>query len=262
MLYELLWDLRHSLRTRGVVGSIRAARRRILPPRVTPNPFDSAYGTDTGGLLSTTKGEHPSFSHSRDYWGTPPSMLLGVLARWSATVAETGHALHDYSFVDLGCGKGRALMVASELAFDAIIGVELDPDLVTVARANLELWKQTPHACRKLRVLHEDALAFALPDTALLLYLFNPFDAHVVGRLAGRLADAIGQRVHPIDIIYARPEHRDLFEALPGVRTLWRGEVPLSPQDTAPEVFETRQQECVVYRFVPSRSQLEVANLR
>lgn len=255
MLYELLWDIRHSLRTRGVLGSIRAGRRRIFPPRITPNPFDSAHGTDTGGLLSTSRGEHPSVSHSRDYWGTPPSMLLGVLDRWSATLAGTGYSLSDYSFVDLGCGKGRALMVASDLPFDEIIGVELNPDLVSVAHSNLELWARTSHTCKNLRVLHDDALAFPLPEQALLLYLFNPFDAHVVSQLADRIKEAMGERDHPIDIVYARPEHSNLFEGLPGSRILWRGEVPFSREDSAADVFEATQQECVVYRLAPSPSE-------
>src|SRR5215472_1458160 len=48
--------------------------------------------------------------------------------------------LHDdwssYTFVDLGCGKGRVLLMARELGFGRIIGVEFAPALAKVARRN------------------------------------------------------------------------------------------------------------------------------
>lgn len=249
MLYDLLWDLRHSLRTRGIGGTIRAARRRLFPPRITPNPFDSLHGTDTGGLICTRKGEHPSVAHSRDYWGTPPSLLRGALARWSDTLPGIGYSVPDYCFVDLGCGKGRAVMLASELPFAAALGVELNASLVETAHANLALWSRTPHPCHQRQVLHQDALAFQLPESPVLIYLFNPFDAHIIGQLADRIAAVLPARQHPVDILYARPVHVGVFEALPHVQILWQGEVPLSPEDAAADVFETAGIPCILYRL-------------
>ena len=249
-LFDLLWDIRQSLRKRGISGTLRAVRRRLFPPRFTPNPFDLAHGTDTGGLIEI-KGDHPSFAHARDYWGTPSSMLRGALARWADTLPATSCSVPDYTFIDFGCGKGRAVMIASELPFGASVGVELNPDLVAVAHANLALWARTPHPCRQIEVLHTDALAYPLPETPLLLYLFNPFDAHIIGLLAERIAAALPSRTHPIDIIYSRPEHIEPFESIPNIQILWKGEVPLTPEDTAADIFETTQQQCFLYRLTP-----------
>jgi SAM-dependent methyltransferase len=181
-------------------------------------------------------------------------MLRGGLARWSDSL--TGYTAADYTFIDLGCGKGRAIMLASEVAFAGILGVELNPALVAIARNNLAIWSKskTPHSCQNLEVLNDDALAFPIPETPVLLYLFNPFDAVVVGQLADRIATLLPNRRHPIDLLYARPEHIEPFEGLPGVQILWKGEVPFTPEDIAADIFDTTQQQVFVYRVPPRRA--------
>lgn len=255
-IIDLLWDIRRSLRTRGLRGSIRAARRRLFPPRVTAHPFDTTFGTDTGGLISTCDGDHPSRAHARDYWGTAPSLLRGALARWSGTLAGTGFTVSQYTFIDLGSGKGRAVMLASELPFTACVGVELDPGLAMIARKNLELWSRSAHRCTDLSIVQDDVLALRLPGNPVLLYLFNPFDDHIMSALGLRLRDLLANRGCPIDILYARPEHTAALEALPGATLVWKSEVPFSAEDTAADVFETVQQECVLYRVPPPSSHL------
>jgi predicted RNA methylase len=44
----------------------------------------------------------------------------------------------ETTFVDIGSGKGRALIIAAEYAFKRIIGVEYSPSLATICRRNLE----------------------------------------------------------------------------------------------------------------------------
>lgn len=255
-IFELLWVLRHSLRTRGLGGTMRAFMRtfwrRLFPPHHTPNPFDVAYGTDTGGLIPTSGADHPSAAHSRDYWGTPPSVLRGALAHWSATLDDSGLTVSDYTFVDLGCGKGRVVMLASELPFAASLGVELNPTLAAIAEANLALWSKYPHACSNLEIIQSDVLNLAYPVGATLLYLFNPFDEQIVRGLAERIADLVPHRIAPIDILYTRPEHTSPFQSLPGAAVLWRGEVPLTREDTASDVFDTTQQDCFLCRIPPA----------
>ena len=45
---------------------------------------------------------------------------------------------HDFVFVDLGSGKGRTLLMASDYPFRRIVGVELLPALHQAAQENLE----------------------------------------------------------------------------------------------------------------------------
>ena len=140
-------------------------------------------------------------------------------------------------------------MMASEFPFRCILGVELNPDLTTIAQANLAKWAATPHACSDLQVLNADALSIPLPDSPTLLYLYNPFDEHVLQPFLDRLSAASQTRSAPIDLMYVRAEHAHLVEAVPGMALLWAGDVPLAPEDTAVDAFQTRQQDAKIYRL-------------
>ena len=42
-------------------------------------------------------------------------------------------------FVEVGCGKGRVLLIASRYNFNKIIGIEFSPELVDIARSNVSI---------------------------------------------------------------------------------------------------------------------------
>lgn len=240
---RLLFHLRES----GVVGTFRRMAQRFFPRAVPPHPFDLAHGIDTGGLIPTQIGAHPNAAHGTAYWGTAPSLLRGALARWTEYLAGTPYSPSDYTFIDLGCGKGRALMLASETPFARILGVELDPDLAAAAQRNLAIWTRTPHACSQIEAMEGDALAFTLPPGALLLYIYNPFNDHILQQLLKRLHELGSDS--PIDILYLRPEHAEVLDQDPAIQSLWKGEIPYTPEDTAADVFDTTQQQCFIYRL-------------
>jgi SAM-dependent methyltransferase len=240
-----------SIRTRGVPATLRAVYRRIRPRPVPPHPFDLAHGTDTGGLIQTRSGEHAHADHGTAYWGTAPSLLYGSLALWSRTLAPLGLTPADYSFVDLGCGKGRAVMLASETSFAHVLGVELDPALARIGQSNLQLWSRTPHPCRNIQIIEGDALTTPIPDIPVLLYLYNPFDAHLVQLLIARIESFLPTRTAPLDILYIRPDHAAFFEAIPGIQTVYKQDVPYTSEETAADIFDTTQQECFLYRLLP-----------
>jgi SAM-dependent methyltransferase len=226
--------------------------RRIFPPKIPSHPFDLRHQVDTSGLLyapAITSG-HPHDRHNTAYWGTAPSLFHGALARWQESLAGTPYTLADYTLIDIGSGKGRVVFLASEYPFRRILGVELNPNLTAIAGQNLARWQTTPHACADIAFLQSDALAVDLPETPTLLYLFNPFDAHVMQLLLTRLQSAA--RFTPIDLIYTRPEHATLFDTIPGMTLLWKGEVPFTPEDTAADAFSTTQQNTNIYRLQPS----------
>jgi len=52
------------------------------------------------------------------------------------------------TFIDIGYGKGRVLIVAADLGFDKLIGIDLWPALIDVARPNVE--SGTKAACQPL----------------------------------------------------------------------------------------------------------------
>ena len=107
--------------------------RRLRRPIVPVHPFDVEHGTDTGGLIP---GSELGVGHRHDlfiagYAGVPPS---GSGRRSRAGRPGASLRIEEYTSLDLGCGKGRAVLLASELGFREAVGMELNARLTEIAR--------------------------------------------------------------------------------------------------------------------------------
>lgn len=225
--------------------------RHLLLPREARHPFDRTHRVDTGGLIYaeglSTGHEHDV--HSSGYYATAPSLFRGAMERWSAALKASPFRLTDYAFVDIGCGKGRVVMLASEYAFREVVGVELNPKLASTARRNLHRWAQRNRACRNVRIVHADSLTLSLPDGPVVLFFFNSFEVEMVRMWLDRLVEIAAARPAPIDLIYMHPEHHKLFIETPGMRMLAETAIALSPEDAAADAFGVTFDLCTIYRF-------------
>ncbi len=88
-----------------------------------------------------------------------------------------------YTFVDVGAGMGRAMLLASAYPFRAVVGVELHPTLARIGRRNLASWRAAGRALAPMRMHCRDAADFPLPPGPCVAFLFNPFGAPVLRRL-------------------------------------------------------------------------------
>jgi SAM-dependent methyltransferase len=218
------------------------------------HPFDRQHRVDTSGLLYAPAlvSGHPNDFYSEGYYATAPSLFHAALARWHQTLYSL--AIADYTFIDLGCGKGRVLLMASVYPFKAVMGVELNQKLATIAQKNLAKWMRRPRACRNATVFEGDVLEMPIPDGPVVLFLFNSFEAEMVRGLLVRLAESSRTRSAPIDLIYVHPEHDNLARKTPGIERLADETIPLSAQDAAADAFDVTFDQCCVYRL-PGRRQ-------
>jgi SAM-dependent methyltransferase len=117
-----------------------------------------------------------------------------------------------YNFIDLGSGKGRALLVASEYPFAEIIGVEFAAELHEIASRNIQSYRSKTQRCKNVRSVNLDAAEFEMPATPLVLYLFNPFRPAVLGPVLQRLQRSLDSHPRDVTMIYAAPFHAALIE--------------------------------------------------
>jgi hypothetical protein len=117
-----------------------------------------------------------------------------------------------YTFVDLGSGKGRALLVASEYPFAEIIGVEFAAELHEIASRNIQSYRSKTQRCKNLRSVNLDAAQFEIPLTPLVLYLYNPFRPAVLIPVLQRLQRSLDLHPRDVTLIYAAPFHAGLIE--------------------------------------------------
>ena len=247
--------LRESLVREGFWRTIRNVGnwlyRLVFPVRIPTHHFDLQHGVDTSGLFHPLKlsSGHANDAHITAYYGSAPSSFRAAITLWQQTLAGTPHSIAAYTFIDIGSGKGRAVMMASEFSFRQVLGVELNPRLTEIARENLAKWAAFPHACTDLTVLQADALSFPLPDSPAVLYLFHPFDEHVLRLLLNRLVALSHTRNAPLDIICIAPYPPELFNAVPGMTLSWDGDIPLAPEDAAVDAFNCTAQYTRIYRL-------------
>jgi SAM-dependent methyltransferase len=93
----------------------------------------------------------------------------------------------QFTFVDLGSGKGRTLLMASEYPFRRIVGVEILPELDRAAQENIRAFKSPAQRCMRIESICSDARAFVLPEEPLVLYLFNPLPEAALRQVLGTL---------------------------------------------------------------------------
>jgi hypothetical protein len=98
-------------------------------------------------------------------------------------------------------------------------------------------------------LIHADAVAAPLPESHLLIYMFNPFQGPVVKLLLERLQRLAVEGSRFIDLGYARPEHADVFDGIANVRLLYAGEAVYTAEDTEADFFKTQVTDYRIYRI-------------
>jgi SAM-dependent methyltransferase len=205
---------------------------------------------ETGGLIhgGELRSGHRHDMYNTAYYGMAPSRLRWVLEEWLAD--QTHRDIREYSFVDLGCGKGRAVMIASEYNFRQAIGVELHGGLAKIAEDNLAIWRTAGKNLCPVQIVCREATEFVFPAGPCLLYLFHPFTAPVVKRLIERIERAFAGRSGLLDVVYFNPESGDLLDGHSGFTLLWSGTVPLDEEDRVADTVASPEDLCSVYRWV------------
>jgi SAM-dependent methyltransferase len=112
--------------------------------------------------------------------------------------------LSGFTFVDVGSGKGRALLLAAEYPFVRIVGVELVPELHAIAVANIEKWREK-NGARAIASRIGDARDFEIPQGPLVVYLFNPLPEAALARFMARLEESLRAAPRPMFLIYHNP---------------------------------------------------------
>ena len=123
----------------------------------------------------------------------------------------------QFTFIDIGSGKGRTLLMAAAYSFDGIIGIEVVPELHRAAEENLAAWKaQAPaRSVASMDALLMDARAFAFPDAPLVVYLFNPLPEAALRQVIRNLEESWRRVPRAIWILYHNPVLESVLTASP-----------------------------------------------
>jgi SAM-dependent methyltransferase len=174
--------IRHSFAALGVIETLRALGRYAL--RARGSNFDKRYSTDT-----TTRIDHedleisdPEARECATIYRTAPERFIRYL------ISNLRIDYREYDFVDIGCGKGRVLLIASNYSFRSISGIEISPPAYAVAKKNLQIYKCIKQKCFNIHIHNQEARRFEPTIANTVYYFFEPFDKRVLGTVLAKIA--------------------------------------------------------------------------
>jgi SAM-dependent methyltransferase len=191
--------------TRAFVAGIWDFARNSTPARLRQRYGDADYDWDhrvnTTSAAVGWRDRLLGVFHS-PYQPTEPGLFREMLE----TLVQEAHVdFREFTFLDLGSGKGRTLLMASDYPFRRIVGVELLPSLDEIARENLRQYKSDSQRCFALESICADATRFPLPPEPLLMYLFNPFPESGLRQVIANLELSVREHRQPVYALYHNP---------------------------------------------------------
>jgi len=182
------------------------SRRRNRAVAQEPDEFDRKWGMDTSGTLVPDESGviGSNWIYGSKYRGCN-STALGEVLRQLPIQYE------HFTFVDLGSGKGRAILVASRFPFRRIMGVEYSEQLNEIARFNVSRFPKAERRCKEIDIVCADAAKFPIPEHPLVIFLYNPFARRVMTQVVKNVLTSFRQDPRRIIVLYLNAEFADVW---------------------------------------------------
>lgn len=197
--------LRH---LRELAGAAWLAMLELLPSRRKARfgdlDYDWEHSVDTTRSNVGFRTQLFTGSTARPYFASEPWLFEEIMRALPVDVSQ-------FTFVDLGAGKGRALLMASDYPFQRIVGVEFMPDLCRAAQKNIAGYSSDRQRCRRIAAICMDARDFQFPLQPLVVYLFNPFSEPTFAKVVENLCKSVEQTPRPVYIAYRFTEFESLL---------------------------------------------------
>ena len=188
------------------VSTLWAFARESTPSRRRQRYGDVGYDwdfrVDTTGATVGWRDRLLGHFHS-PYQPTEPTLFREMIESLMQVTPKIN--LPEFTFIDIGSGKGRVLLMASQYSFRRILGIELLPELHRVAKENISKYKSDSQQCFAIESLLGDACEFAFPPEPTVLYLFNPLPESGLVRMIMNLEQSLRENPRPVFVLYHNP---------------------------------------------------------
>jgi predicted RNA methylase len=192
---SLLDKVKNQVGERGFYSTVKYSVGRVLD-LLQEGWFDWRHRVVTSGVAAP--------AGDGGYKAVPVPIIRGLIENLPLRY-------EDYTFIDLGSGKGRALLVAAEYPFRSVIGVEYNKEFQRIAEANIERYRSRTRKCESVHALFADVRSFEFPDGPLAIYLYNPFGASVLRDVLENLRMSLEKSPRPALVAYFSPCHEHVL---------------------------------------------------
>ena len=210
-LAHLLKIARDSFEERGVIRTLQQgprylatylSRRKAWDRLEEADGFDKQYGTDTTTMVGPAE-----FGVSRDKIRYATKYIATLPRTFERIIAAMDIKHQNYTFIDFGSGKGRILLLASQLPFKRVIGVELSPKLHEIAQRNVQIFRAKTPKHGNIELVCTDATAYALPAENTVFYFFDPFELPIMSVVIENMRQSLHRHPHKVFIAYVNPTY-------------------------------------------------------
>ena len=165
---------------------------------------EKKYGINTTGAdeLNNLDELGIDIEHATIYMPASYDLLEEIFTQ--ANLSSSKH------FIDIGCGKGRALCVAAHFGVQKVTGIDFSKDLCERAKLNL-LKTQQQLPSLEFKIVNNDAFYFEIPDDTDCIFMFNPFDEVIMSGVIENIESSLERLPRKMTIIYANPLQKHLF---------------------------------------------------
>jgi SAM-dependent methyltransferase len=154
-------------------------RRRLQHER-----FDAKYHLDTQMPVAIADLETtaPAAKFANRYQGTPIALLHRIIRRLKVDQQR-------FTFIDLGSGKGRVLLIAAQYPFKSVVGVEFSKTLHDIALANIKKIAVAGATYTSVTSIYGDAGDFDFCEIGdKIVFCYNSFAADLMLRVLDNLS--------------------------------------------------------------------------
>ena len=197
-----MWYSRHSIRVYVALRQAAFSWARSVES-IEHRVFDRMLGVSTRGAVYTDNTLTTTGSDNLFYDN------CGWLPVRRA-LKDLGPGLTDV-FVDLGSGKGQALLIAGQLPFRRVIGVEIYEELSQCAKRNIARARSRLRA-QEVDSVTANVLEWPFPDDASVVFMYNPFIGDTFRGVVNRIFESYDRKPRTLHIVYVIPwEHNWLL---------------------------------------------------
>lgn len=169
------------------------------PRNVRAYMFDRMLGVSTRGTLITADSIFAVGGDNLPYAGVEWLPVRHALMNLAPGPTDV--------FVDLGSGKGKAVLIAGQLPYGRVIGVEIDEGLARCAEDNVRQARARLRA-KEVTIVASSVLEWPIPEETSVVFMYNPFLGQTFRSMVGRIIESYDRRPRNLHIIYCLPaEH-------------------------------------------------------
>jgi hypothetical protein len=221
--------------------TLRVRLRSIIFNRQLPREdrlnraFDQQFGTDTAAEVPLSAAGVCAEDVERGF--------VVYRAVWSSEFHRAMRTLpidhNNFTFLDYGSGKGKAMLMASDYPFRRILGIEYAPKLHEIASRNVAVYRSKSQRCFRFEPTLGDAISYTPPDEPLVCFFFNPFDDMTLARVFENIHESVKRQYRDVYILFVNlrsvRERRHFFDDLKSLVLIQRNrkfllyKVPPSP---------------------------------